>query len=172
MRRVVTGVDEAGVTRFVEDGEVGDLAPGLSPPGLTLIWAADEAAPVPTNGEMPAYGRYFPPAGGYRLITFVINPDGQTGRRPPADTQALEKAVPGFTTGMILTDKPGMHRTDTVDIGLILEGSIVLELDTGESRVLKAGDSFVQNGTYHAWRNPGDTPCRMAILVVGAAEQG
>jgi len=64
-----------------------------------------------------------------------------------------------------------MHRTRTIDIGLILEGRVVLELDGGDSTELGPGDHYVQNGTRHAWRNPWETPCKVAILFVGAEER-
>ena len=53
--------------------------------------------------------------------------------------------------------KPGesspMHRTRSLDLGIILEGEVELELDNGLKRVLKAGDTIVQRGTVHRWRN-------------------
>lgn len=170
MRRVVTGIMDAGSARFVEDGEAPTIAADVAPPGINVIWGADDMATAPLTGEMPAYERHFPPVGGYRLITFVINPDAEGGKRPSSNPEELEKALPGFSMDIEhVAGKPGLHRTATVDIGLILEGSVVLELDSGESTVLRTGDWFVQNRTFHAWRNPYDAPCRMAIFVVGAA---
>jgi quercetin dioxygenase-like cupin family protein len=46
-----------------------------------------------------------------------------------------------------------MHRTATLDYGVIIDGSTELILDSGEKTVLKKGDVFVQRGTAHAWRN-------------------
>ena len=60
-----------------------------------------------------------------------------------------------------------MHTTVSIDIGLVLEGSVVLELDVGAKRQLDPGDWYVQNGTRHAWRNPYDVPCRVAIFMLG-----
>src|SRR5689334_18176005 len=34
--------------------------------------------------------------------------------------------------------------------------------------VLEPGDTVVQNGTRHRWRNPGSEPCVMAVFMVGA----
>ncbi len=48
-------------------------------------------------------------------------------------------------------DLPGMHATDTLDLMVVLEGSVVLGLDDGE-RTLSAGDYVVQRGTRHRWR--------------------
>ena len=59
----------------------------------------------------------------------------------------------------------GMHTTDSVDYGVVISGSITLELDDGRKERLEAGDVFVQNGTRHAWRV--DEPCRMAVVLTG-----
>ena len=50
---------------------------------------------------------------------------------------------------------PGMHTTDTIDFEVVLEGTIVLELDDGAEVTLNPGDTVVQNGTRHRWRNRG-----------------
>ena len=53
--------------------------------------------------------------------------------------------------------RPGMHTTATIDFEVVLDGEIWLELDDGVEVHLRAGDTVVQNGTRHAWRNHGDT---------------
>lgn len=69
---------------------------------------------------------------------------------------------PGITisTGSvcrIVDMQPGvlspMHRTVSLDYGVVLEGEVELVLDSGETRLLKRGDVAVQRGTNHAWRN-------------------
>ena len=61
-----------------------------------------------------------------------------------------------------------MHRTRTLDLGIILEGEVELELDNGVKRVLKAGDTIVQRGTVHRWRNvsPADGWLRMYFVAI------
>ncbi|QPC65174.1 hypothetical protein HYE67_007405 [Fusarium culmorum] len=46
-----------------------------------------------------------------------------------------------------------MHRTLSIDYGVVLEGEMKLVLDSGESRVLRRGDVVVQRGTMHQWVN-------------------
>lgn len=46
-----------------------------------------------------------------------------------------------------------MHRTVSLDYGVVLEGEVELVLDSGETRLLKRGDVAVQRATNHAWRN-------------------
>ena len=61
-----------------------------------------------------------------------------------------------------------MHTTPTIDFEVVLAGEIVLELDEGASVTLRAGDTIVQNGTRHRWRNDGDVPALVAAFICGA----
>ena len=85
-----------------------------------------------------------------------------TGRPPPA----------GGTIFRVLELQPGvsaeMHRTDTVDYVIMLEGAIDMEMDDGFEVHLEAGDVMVQRGTYHSWTNRGTVPCRLAAILVDA----
>jgi uncharacterized cupin superfamily protein len=58
-----------------------------------------------------------------------------------------------------------MHRTETIDYGIVLEGEIWLVLDDSEV-LAKAGDVIVQRGTDHAWANRSDKVCRVAFILV------
>ncbi|KFY31015.1 hypothetical protein V494_08011 [Pseudogymnoascus sp. VKM F-4513 (FW-928)] len=61
-----------------------------------------------------------------------------------------------------------MHTTSTIDYIFILDGSMELGLDSGETRILKKGDSAVQRGTAHWWRNVSKTePAMLAAVSVG-----
>lgn len=46
-----------------------------------------------------------------------------------------------------------MHRTVTLDYGVIIDGTTELVLDSGEKKLMAKGDVFVQRGTAHSWRN-------------------
>jgi len=61
-----------------------------------------------------------------------------------------------------------MHRTNSVDYGIVLEGNLDMELDGGQKVHLKAGDVVVQRGTNHAWINEGNRPARMAWILIDA----
>ncbi|KAF4547991.1 Hypothetical protein D9617_33g038550 [Elsinoe fawcettii] len=82
-------------------------------------------------------------------------------------------AVPTGTVMRVVTMAPGhvspMHRTSSLDYGVVLEGECELVLDSGETRLMKRGDTSVQRGTNHAWRNASSTEwCRMLYVVIGA----
>ena len=58
-----------------------------------------------------------------------------------------------------------MHRTASIDYGIVLSGEITLILDDSEV-ILRAGDVVVQRGTDHAWANRGDVPARVVFVLV------
>lgn len=61
------------------------------------------------------------------------------------------------TTCRLLEMAPGdaapMHRTITFDYGVVIDGEVEWELDSGETKVLRKGDVCIQRGTAHAWKN-------------------
>ncbi|KAK3677159.1 hypothetical protein LTR78_002697 [Recurvomyces mirabilis] len=64
-----------------------------------------------------------------------------------------------------------MHRTVSLDYGIVLQGEVGLVLDSGETRRMKQGDVAIQRGTMHAWRNLSDTePARMIYVLLPAQE--
>jgi mannose-6-phosphate isomerase-like protein (cupin superfamily) len=172
VRRVVTGHDASGKSVFVSDEKVQPVAPMVLPQFQGhLLWGGDETPQFPDDGNMPEWHTYFPPIGGFRFGLFSLAPD--TVAAPP--TEDMDAAVadteakfPGLLSYMD-PDDPGMHTTDTIDFEVVLEGSIVLELDDGAEVTLNPGDTVVQNGTRHRWKNPGDKPARLALFICGAS---
>ena len=60
-----------------------------------------------------------------------------------------------------------MHRTQTLDYVVVIEGEVVLVLEDGEV-VLRQSDVVVQRGTNHAWENRSDRLARMAFFHIDA----
>ena len=60
---------------------------------------------------------------------------------------------------------PLMHRTETIDYAVVLEGQMTLVMDDQEI-VLNAGDVVVQRGTNHAWSNRSSQRVRMLYLLI------
>ncbi|KAI1613362.1 hypothetical protein EDD37DRAFT_679671 [Exophiala viscosa] len=59
-----------------------------------------------------------------------------------------------------------MHRTRSLDYGIVVEGAIELILDSGEKQLLQRGDVCVQRGTNHAWRNPSTTEWTRVVYIL------
>jgi hypothetical protein len=60
---------------------------------------------------------------------------------------------------------PLMHRTQTIDYGIVIEGQLTMIVDKGET-TLNAGDIIIQRGTNHAWANRSGKPCRVAFILI------
>ena len=172
VRRVVTGHDANGKAVVASDTEVDGFRPSLMAGSeFHTLWGSDEPPRFPDDGAMAAFHTWFPPVGGFRFGFFAVPPESQAGVPPPAD---LDAAIAEFEAGMpglmsyVEPDAPGMHTTDTIDFEVILDGEIWLELDNGVEVHLKTGDTVVQNGTRHAWRNHSNKTCRLAVFLIGA----
>ena len=175
IRRVVTGHSAEGKAVFASDEVIEPIQLALLP-GFSFfrLWGADEAPRFPDDGTQPAQGQYFPPVGGFRFGLFTVPPATAVsiGDIDMAEAMtAMEAELPGMAAHME-PDHPGMHTTATVDFEFVVAGSIVLELDDGSEVVLRQGDTVVQNGTRHAWRNEGSEPCTMVVVLVGAHHSG
>jgi mannose-6-phosphate isomerase-like protein (cupin superfamily) len=166
VRRVVTGHNATGKSVFVSDEAV--AAQPLT--GFHRLWGGDKTPQFPDDGSPPEHHTYFPPIGGFRFAMFSIPPEGVAGSdiNAAAGLADLEAEAPGLLRYMDLSD-PGMHTTDTIDFEVVLEGTAVLELDDGAEVTLHPGDTVVQNGTRHRWKNPGDTMARLAVFICGAS---
>jgi mannose-6-phosphate isomerase-like protein (cupin superfamily) len=171
VRRVVTGHTTDGKAIVASDELIEpitiDLAPGAE---FLTVWGADEAPTFPDAGQASALATYFPPLGGFRFGMFTV-PPATAVSAADFDIEAalgqMEARLPGLA-GHMEPENPGMHTTDTVDYEFVVSGEIVLELDDGVKVHLKPGDTVVQNGTRHAWRNEGTEPCTMVLAIVGA----
>jgi len=171
VRRVVTGHNQAGRAVFVSDTEVEAITTALLHGSeFHRLWGADRTAVFPDEGAPPEQPTYFPPIGGFRFGMFSL-PPGSHVRPKVADHDAalreVEEKLPGLVKHME-PDSPGMHTTATIDFEVVLEGEVWLELDDGKEVRLRAGDTVVQNGTRHAWRNKSDRIVRLAVFMVGA----
>lgn len=64
------------------------------------------------------------------------------------------------------SNDPQMHRTQSLDYGVVMEGEMELILDSGEVHLMTKGDVAVQRGTMHAWRNPSPTQWARMLFVL------
>ncbi|MBB3918712.1 cupin domain-containing protein [Rhizobium fabae] len=174
IRRVVLGQNSAGKAVVISDGPSPREMTLQHTPGFVSapIWTTSEVPSVPYNGTDPmaSGGTLLQPPGGstFMLITFppdevFMSPDFKPELAGPEHA----KAAPGIAETFEL-ENPGMHKTPTLDYGVVLEGRITLELDDGATVDLKPGDTFVQQGARHAWRNPNDKPATIAVVLLGA----
>ena len=172
VRRVVTGQTPDGRSVFVSDSEIAPVRPPLL--GGQNVWqfgGEDRWPELPMTGaETDTAQGFFPPHQGYRFAMFTTPPTSFQAPEIDDSDAALaetERLLPNVTNA--LTDKEGLHATDSVDFLYVLEGEVELVLGAGESKQLNAGDVVVQNGTYHAWFNRHPTQwAKLLVIFVGA----
>ena len=166
-RRLVTGHDASGLSTIVSEGP----SPGRRANGRwEELWAFDSLpAKLDSEGD-PADRQTFrlAPLRGTiacRLFTIparaaVRDLDEEGDWETRMDYTETEIPAP--------SNEPWMHRTPTVDNIVIVTGEMSLVLDGGEEVLLRPGDSVVQRGTMHAWRNDGAESCIAVAFMVRA----
>lgn len=142
IRRVVTGHDASGKSVVKHDNT---FATNLIPSGdaeFALIWTAPDL-PVDNNDETD-------------------------GREREAGL-TLQGGSVIRVVDMLPGGESPMHRSNSIDYGIVMSGQLELELDDGAVVALSAGDIVVQRGTIHLWRNPSqERPCRIAFVLTEA----
>lgn len=172
VRRVVTGHDKNGRAIVVSDGDATNIVrPALRPDvAIHNLWRLDSAPAQVFGPEETTHGAIglLPPANGsiFRVIEFPP----EKGWIDELDADAVKAAWDSIDAGHVgdrsdSAPHPLMHRTETVDFALCLEGEIYLVLDDSEV-LIRAGDTVVQRGTNHAWSNRSAAVCRMMFVLV------
>jgi quercetin dioxygenase-like cupin family protein len=173
-RRIVTGHDSRGRSVVVADEVVPGIGTGGRPgSAFHLIWGTDGTDGTATQSAEPRFVPFFPGAGGTRFLLSRWAPASAVPVLQDAGAIAAEdeRNFPGLTA-VFESDHPGMHRTDTVDYGMCIEGELWLELDDGREVLVTPGTCVVQRGTRHAWHNRSDRPALMLFVMVGAGRAG
>ena len=139
-RRIVTGHDESGRSVVLSDAPTPKTL-DVGSAAFHEVWITDQTpTPIGATEADPTQRpvRVPPPAGGV-MVRFT-------------------EMAPG-------AESP-MHRTETLDVGVVLEGETWLLLDDGSETRVGVGDAVVQRGTNHAWANRSDQPVRMVFVLI------
>jgi len=172
IRRVVTGHNANGQAVVVSDGALPNVAEIAAIPGTVFheVWSTS-ATPAPLdNGADPTVGPLMlpPPQQGTRVRFVDIPPD--TAEFLAHGATKMHDAfsqIGDAEASTVHTDSPHplMHRTESIDYGVVIEGEMTLILDAAEV-ALAPGSVVIQRGTNHAWANRSGRPCRMLFLLV------
>ncbi len=173
IRRVVAGKDESGKAVAIADGIITNTFTNKDMGvASTLLWATNSSPADMSSRDDPAGRRIGmqPPPNGTIFSIIEFAPQKLVQSDPELRKQMMRKMglgpEGGFRPNHVL---PGMHRTRTLDYVLVLSGEIDLVMDDSEVH-LKQGDVVVQKGSNHAWVNRGETPCRIAAVVIDAKD--
>ncbi|WNH12578.1 cupin domain-containing protein [Thalassobellus suaedae] len=141
-RRIVTGHDKNGKAVFVDDNAF----------QLEIIPTGDAAmATIWTTATVPADCN-----------------DETDGRLRDAGTTLQGGSVIRMVDMLPGTSSP-MHRSNSIDYGIVLSGEIELELDDKVFKTIGPEGIIIQNGTIHKWRNPSETEvCRILFVLIEA----
>jgi len=166
-RRIVTIDREAGKSSLVIDGPSPDVRTDPARPGFALqrMWVVDGAPAKIVFETLHLPHTLEPPAGGSVLNVVTFPPDAAwKGKGGAAEVAAWFKSMgsPGASTYSAQAAHAYMQKTRTLDFCFVMEGEILLVLDTQEVP-LKAGQIVVQRGTNHAWSNRSGKPAVVAI---------
>lgn len=172
IRRVVTGHDATGRSIIAEDGppprtkRIG----GEEGPVFHEIWNTPRSpAPItPVCREPREEGIVLaPPKQGTRIRILDIPPEGEALATRSTEEARAHFAEIGAADAHVAAPSrhPHMHRTESIDYGIVLEGEITLLLDEDET-VVRAGDVVVQCGTSHGWANLSGRNCRIAFILI------
>jgi quercetin dioxygenase-like cupin family protein len=148
IRRFVTGHDARDVAKVIMQGPATNTKHPSPGTVSTLIWSTDRTpADIAVGEEIEDLGA--------RIM----------GTAPPANGTRF--AVIDFPPG----NAPRMHRTETIDYVIVLEGEIEMDMDDSTVK-MKAGDVMVQRGTNHAWANRSSKRARLAFVLIDAVPVG
>lgn len=148
IRRIITGHDSNDVAKVLIDSAAGNAKFPASGTVSTLIWSTDSSpAKIPVGTDVEDMGA--------RIL----------GTAPPKNGTRF--AVIDFPPG----NKPHMHRTETIDYVIVLEGEIEMDMDDSTVK-MKAGEIMVQRGTNHAWANRSNVRARIAFVLMDAEPIG
>ena len=159
----MTGFDQEGQAVFTSD----EAAPLMKESETLGGWAGDvwEMAEIPPklsdDGDLTTGGG-FPDTGSLVFRMLQLPPEGALRANP----EEAEKYMGGPVN--LDSDDFGMHRSDTVDLIIVLSGEVWAIMDSGDKTLLRPGGhaDTARNGT-HVAESGGEDPCVMAAVLVG-----
>jgi len=174
-RRIVTGHDYNGRAIIVKDAPPPRVARigGEHGPVFHEVWSTTETpARIDRRSSEPqeASITLAPPPRGTRIRVLDIPPEGDHFATTSAEEARAHFAEIGAASASSLGAGQSaahamMHRTETIDYGIVLDGEIVLVMDEGEA-IARTGDIIIQRGTNHGWANRSDRNCRIAFILI------
>lgn len=137
---------------------------GHNAEGKGIIEACDEGHWRKIDNDIVRYNEF------WTTSTFPIDINNDDALNK--EKEILSLSLPNGTVLRMVDRSPGsysaMHRTQSLDYGVVIEGEMELIMDSGERVTMKRGDVCIQRGSKHQWRNPGTTWNRMMFVLIDA----
>ncbi|KAK7064258.1 cupin-2 domain-containing protein [Favolaschia claudopus] len=148
VQRVVTGHDNSGFGVVQNNSTLSFSSmdiPGMDGAKAAAVWVTTDGIPTKDNNLSED--------GAERPVDGIVHPNGTNLR--------CTDLAPGAQTPM--------HRTTSLDYNILLQGELILIMEDGSETHLKnPGDTVIQKGTMHAWRNPSTEWARWMCAVIAA----
>ncbi len=171
VRRVVTGHDDKGNAVVISDGIAPSVRANPFVPGMRSsdIWKTT-AMPVPltrTEPDPTTGPRDFVSPMGTKIRISEIPPDTEVLNITPEQAREMFKHSGSNLTSTFERGgrHPMMHRSESIDYAVVLDGELTLVLDE-EDVQLKAGDVVIQRGTNHSWSNRSGKLARILYILI------
>ncbi|RDU98822.1 cupin domain-containing protein [Trinickia dinghuensis] len=172
IRRVVTGHDAEGRAVVASDGPLPTVVEIAAIPGTVFheVWSTSGTPAAVNNAPDPTTAALMlpPPKQGTRMRFVDIPPDTpEFLSHGSTKMHAAFSEVGDADASTVKADSPHplMHRTESVDYGVVIDGEMTLILDDAEV-ALAPGSVVIQRGTNHAWANRSGRPCRMLFVLI------
>lgn len=170
-KRVVTGHDDQGQACVASCAPTPNNFPLKAVPGTVFyeVWNSIASPALLDNADDPTSKplQLSPSASGSVIRVVDIPPDSVQNQVSAEDAAAAFAEIGESHAGTARADSRHklMHRTETLDYGIVTEGEVWLVLDQDEVH-LKRGDVVVQRGTNHAWSNRTEQMARMVFILL------
>jgi hypothetical protein len=172
-RRIVTGHDADGKAIISSDASAERTYMIGGPNGARFheVWSTLQSPALIGNAPVEPEETSLvlaPPKGGTRIRVIDFPPEGESIRnltKEEANEHFKSMGGEHASSAGQHAPHPLMHRTETVDYGIVLKGELTLIVDRGETTA-KAGDVIIQRGTNHAWANRSGEFCRVAFILI------
>lgn len=143
MRRIITTEDATGKSYVLADGP-SENAYELNGSRVVRLWETTQLpVPIPVDRD---YGA-----------------DAQNGYRAGFVGSSVYYA--DLPVGSDLDAVP-MHKLNSMDYIVLLEGEVDLVLDGAKRIPMKRGELLIQAGNNHSWINTGKTPARLLCIIL------
>ena len=149
IRRIITSEDSSGKSYVMADGQSANISV-FNGSRVNRLW---ESSGMPV--DIP--------------VSRDLGGEAQNAYRPGFVGSSLY--VADIPPGAGLKDIP-MHKGESLDYIVLLEGQMDLVLDGGKRVPMRVGDVLIQNGNNHSWINTGKGPARLLNVIQTGQRQG
>jgi len=143
----------------------------LPPPRLIVTTHTEDGTSIfASDTPIPLFVPFGPHAGSFAHFHSRLSVPVSNTTSPPDLNNTLPRCPPEgvlfCTTDIPPNATVPMHRTLSLDYAAVISGEIVLRLDGGEEKVVRAGEFIVQRGANHEWINRSEAVCRIVVVMV------